>query len=110
MSRDTLGEFEKLVLLAVLQLGAEAYGATVIREIEHRTGRTASSGATYVVLRRLEKKGMVTSEFGDPTPERGGRPKKFYAVRAAGLEALREARREWDAMSEGLDALLEPES
>jgi PadR family transcriptional regulator PadR len=107
MSRDTLGEFEKLVLLAILQRGGDAYGATVIQEIERRTGRTASSGATYVVLRRLEKKGMIASSFGESTPERGGRPKKYYSVRAAGLEALREARRAWDAMAEGLDAVLE---
>lgn len=105
MSRDTLGEFEKLVLLAILQRGVDAYGATVIQEIERRAGRTASSGATYVVLRRLEKKGLVTSSFGEPTPERGGRPKKYYTVRAAGIKAIREARREWDAMSEGLDVL-----
>lgn len=110
MSRDTLGEFEKLVLLAILQRGGDAYGATVIREIERRTGRTASSGATYVVLRRLEKKGMIASSFGEPTAERGGRPKKYYTVRAAGLEALRVARRAWDAMAEGLEAVLEAES
>lgn len=107
MSRDTLGEFEKLVLLAILQRGSDAYGATVIQEIERRTGRTASSGATYVVLRRLEKKGMIASSFGEPTPERGGRPKKYYTVRAAGVEALREARREWDAMTKGLATFLE---
>ncbi len=107
MSRDTLGEFEKIVLLAILQRGKDAYGATVIQEIERRTGRAASSGATYVVLRRLEKKGMIASAFGDPTPERGGRPKKYYTVRRSGLEALRDARREWDAMTEGLGTVLE---
>jgi len=110
MPRDTLGEFEKLVLLAILQRGRDAYGATIIQELERRTGRTASSGATYVVLRRLEQKGMIASSFGEPTPERGGRPKKYFTVRKAGLEALREARREWDAMSEGLEGFLRAEA
>jgi len=106
---DSLGEFEKLVMLAVLRLGPTAYGATIIEEMERRIGRAASAGAVYVALRRLEKKGMVSSRLGDPSPTRGGRPKRFFVVQAAGRDALRRAQREWDAMAEGLGALLEPE-
>ena len=106
--RAALGEFEKLVLLAILRLGDEAYGVTVIEELERRTGRAAAPGAVYVALRRLEQKGMVSSRLGDPTPERGGRAKRFLRVEPPGLGALREARAEWEAMSAGLDGLLEP--
>lgn len=83
MSRSSLGEFEKLVMLAVLQLGEGAYGATIIQELETRTGRTTSAGGAYVALRRLEKKGFVTSRLGPPSSERGVRPKRFFAVGAA---------------------------
>ena len=106
MSRDSLGEFEKLVLLAVVRLGGEAYGAPIIREIEDRTGRTVTAGAVYVALRRLEKKAVVRSEFGPPTPERGGRPKRFFQITSHGLRTLQAARREWEAMTAGLEGLL----
>lgn len=103
---ETLGGFEKLLLLAVLQLGEDAYGAAIFEELSERTRRTVSPGAVYVTLRRLEKKAMLRARPGESTPERGGRPKKVYAIEHAGLEALREARREWDAMADGLDGLL----
>lgn len=102
----TLGGFEKLLLLAVLQLGERAYGAAIFDELAARTDRDSSPGAVYVALRRLETKGMVRSRSGEPTPERGGRAKKIYSMEPAGLEALREARREWNAMADGLDAAL----
>jgi PadR family transcriptional regulator, regulatory protein PadR len=108
LPRGGLGEFERLVLLAILRLGERAYGATVIEELERRTQRAVASGAVYVALRRLEQKGMVSSHLGDPTPERGGRAKRFLRVEASGLEALREARAEWEAMTAGLEGLLEP--
>lgn len=107
---DTLGGFEKLLLLAVLRLGNDAYGAAIFEEIESRTGRAVSPGAVYVALRRLQAKGMLSSRSGDPTPERGGRAKRIYTLRQEGLDALRDARREWDAMAEGLDVFLEGES
>ena len=110
MPRDMLGEFEKLLMLAIMRLANDAYGATIIREIELRTGRTVTSGAVYVALKRLEGKGFVRSEFGPPTPERGGRPKRFFQVTPYGLRALQAARREWDAMVAGLEGLLESES
>lgn len=107
MPRHTLGEFEKLVLLAILRLGPDAYGATVLREIEERTGRTVTAGAAYVALRRLEKKLAVRSQLGQPTPERGGRPKRFFQVTPRGLRTLQAAAKEWEAMVAGLDGLLE---
>ena len=110
MSKDSLGEFERLVLLAILHLGADAYGATIIQELERRTGRTASAGAMYVALRRLERKGSVTSELGEPSPQRGGRPKRYFTVRPTGREVLRKAQSEWVAMTRGLEEILEPEA
>lgn len=107
---ETLGEFEKLLLLAVLRLGDDAYGAAVIHELERRTGRDVSSGAVYVALRRLEDKGMLTSEVGEPTPARGGRAKRYYSVRREGRVALKETRAAWDAMLDGLEAELEAEA
>jgi DNA-binding PadR family transcriptional regulator len=106
----SIGDFEKLVLLAILQLGEGAYGASVLDELERRTGRSVSDGAVYVALRRLEEKGLVTSFTGNATAERGGRPRKYLRVEGGGLEALREARREWDALAQGLDDLLGAES
>jgi DNA-binding PadR family transcriptional regulator len=106
VSKTSLGEFEKLVMLAVLHLGPEAYGATILREMEERTGRAVSAGAVYVALRRLEKKGLVTSRLGDPSPRRGGRPKRFFAVNPEGIEALRRAQEDWTAMANGLEEVL----
>lgn len=107
---ETLGGFEKLLLLAILRRRDDAYGAALFEEIEERTGRAVSPGSVYVALRRLEKKGLIRGRRGDARPERGGRPKKHYRLEPAGLEALRETRREWDAMAEGLDRLLGGES
>lgn len=109
MSRDTLGAFETLVLMAVLHLGEEAYGAAIIQELERRTDRSASAGAVYVAVRRLEKKGLVVSTRGRPTPGRGGRPKRLVRVTSDGLEALRAASRDWEAMARGLEGVLEAE-
>lgn len=107
---DTLGGFEKLLLLAILRLKEEAYGAAIFEELERRTDRETSPGAVYVTLRRLEAKGMIRGAAGRPTPERGGRAKKIYSIEPAGLHALRSARREWDAMAAGLDGMLTEES
>jgi len=103
MPRDQLGEFEKLVLLALLQLQGESYGAEILDEIEDRTGRTASSGALYVALRRMEKKGLLSSRFGDPTPERGGRAKRFFKVEPEGVRLLKESHEVWERMARGLE-------
>jgi PadR family transcriptional regulator PadR len=106
VSKNSLGEFEKLVMLAVLRLGNEAYGATIIQELEERTGRTVSAGAVYVALRRLEKKALVSSHLGEPSPRRGGRPKRFFSVNPEGVEALRRAQEDWTAMARGLQEVL----
>lgn len=107
MSRESIGEFEQLVLLAVLRLGDEAYGVSVLEEIRGRTGRTVLRPAVYVALRRLEKKGLLRSREGAPLPERGGRARKFYEVEPAGLELLRESRDSLLNMWEGLQAVLD---
>lgn len=83
-----LGEFEQITLLALLRLEPDAYGASIRREIEARTGRQVLLGAVYTTLERLERKGLVAHWIGEPTPERGGRRKKFYRLQPAGAEAL----------------------
>jgi len=99
---DFLGEFEQVVLLAVLRLEGEAYAVPVLREIEKRTRRSVARGALYVTLERLEEKGYLASRLADPTPERGGRPKRFYQVKPAGLNALNHSRSALQRMWEGL--------
>jgi DNA-binding PadR family transcriptional regulator len=101
--RRYLGELEQIVLWAVLRLGDEAYGVPIRLEIEGRTGRSLTVGALYRTLDRLEAKGYVTSKFGDPTPERGGRSKRYFTVRPSGLRALRASRNTLLAMWDGLD-------
>lgn len=103
MARTTnLGEFEQIVLLAILRLGDEAYGVAIREEIRCRTGRSTAPGALYTTLDRLEQKGFVSSRLGDPTPERGGRAKRFYAVSAAGAAAVERAQRSYQSLLKGL--------
>jgi DNA-binding PadR family transcriptional regulator len=99
--RDHLGEFEQLVLLAILRLEANAYGMTLRREIEKRAGRATSIGALYLTLDRLEQKGLIRSELGEATPERGGRAKRFFTVNASGRQALKKSLTEIRRMAEG---------
>ena len=101
--REHLGEFEQIVLLAVLRLSDEAYGMLIRREIEKRTNRLLTVGALYRTLDRLEEKSLITSWFGDPTPERGGRSKRYFKVEPLGMRALQESRQALAAMWEGLD-------
>jgi DNA-binding PadR family transcriptional regulator len=101
--RDYLGEFEHIVLLAVLRLGKEAYGVTVRQEIEARTGREVSIGAAYATLDRLEGKGYVQSYAGDPTPERGGRSKRFFEITSKGVAAVNRTHRALQSMIKGVD-------
>ena len=86
------GEFEMVVMLTLLHLGDRAYGMTIRLAIEERTGRSVSIGAVYTTLRRLQRKGFVSSQLGEPSPSRGGRAKKYFALEAEGLEALRRSR------------------
>lgn len=105
MARQSLGEFEQLVLLACVRLGADAYAVPIIDEITARTGRNTSHAAVYVALKRLEKKGLVNSRMGDPVAERGGRSKRHFEVLPEALEQLRASRdallRMWDGVEAG---------
>ena len=107
MNRDlqALGEFEQMVLLAVLGAGQDedAYGINIHAELEARTKRRTSRGAVYMTLDRLEKKGLLQSHLTDPTPERGGRAKRCYRVTKPALEALRASRRALINLWEGLE-------
>jgi PadR family transcriptional regulator PadR len=101
--RDYLGEFEHIVILALLRLGEGAYGVTVRQEIEKRIDREVSIGAIYATLDRLEAKGYVKSQIGEPTPERGGRSKRFFHVTAKGTLALNRTHRAVRRMMQGLE-------
>jgi PadR family transcriptional regulator, regulatory protein PadR len=100
-----LGEFEQLILLAILRLGDRAYGVTIRTEISERAGRTVAPGALYTTLDRLEDKGLVKSRVGEPTPQRGGRAKRFFTVTASGAKALARAQHAFQRLLEGLDVL-----
>jgi PadR family transcriptional regulator, regulatory protein PadR len=101
--RDYLGEFEHVIVLALLRLEDRAYGVTVRQEIELRTKREVSIGAVYATLDRLETKGYVKSRRGDPTPERGGRSKRFFRVTAKGVAAVNRTQRALHSMTAGLE-------
>ena len=102
-----LGDFEQLVLLGVLRLEDEAYGAAIRQEIHARSGRDVSINAVYTTLDRLEKKGLLESWTGEPTAQRGGRRRKFYALRPAGTAAIRQAYEAFQSMADGLKARLD---
>ena len=107
MGRGT-GEFEHLLLWALLRLGDDAaYGGRIRREIEERTGRTVSPGAVYTALDRLERRGMVTSWLGEPTPHRGGKRKRHYAILPEGIAEIRSMHEAFARMSRGLKPKLE---
>ncbi len=101
------GEFEQLLLFGILRLGDGAYGVTIRREIEERTGRQVSVGAVYTTLHRLEERGFVSARVGEPTAERGGRRKKYYALEPAGVAALNRSYRNLREMAKGLAPRLE---
>src|SRR5260370_25887891 len=103
--RDYLGEFEHIVILALLRLADRAYGVTVRQEIEARTRREVSIGAIYATLDRLEAKGYVKSVLGEPTPERGGRSKRFFKVTAKGMLAVNRTHPPIQNMVQGLDLI-----
>jgi len=103
MSEGRLREFEELVLLAVLIAGHEAYGAALQEILAEEADRDVSLGAIYTALDRLGRKGLVTSEMGDPTPVRGGRRKREYRLTPEGLEHVRDARRIRDRMWERVE-------
>ena len=101
-----LGEFELLVLLATLNLGEDAYPVSIAGEIETRTGRHASRTSVLVTLERLEDKELVTSRYGDPTPQRGGRAKRYFRATRRGVQAVRKSLARIEAMTSGLNVVL----
>ena len=102
MSRQSLGHFELLVMLALLRQGEEAYGVPIRQEIAACTDRNPSPGALYTTLERLEEKGLVRSRFGDPTPERGGRAKRYFTLTTRGGQALARAQQSYQRLLEGV--------
>ena len=105
---EFLGEFEQLVLLALIRLGEGAYGMAVRREIETRADRDVSIGAVYATLDRLEEKGLVKSRLGEASDARGGRAKKCFSITAAGARALEKSQQAFRQMLEGLPARWNP--
>jgi PadR family transcriptional regulator len=97
-SREFLGQHELLVMLAVLRLGRDAYGVPIATEIANRTGREMLQGSVYATLERLEGKGLVVSELGEATPQRGGRAKRYFRLTAEGVRQVREAQRALEAL------------
>ncbi len=100
---EFLGEFEQVVLLVVARLEGGAYGMTIRQEIDERTSHDVAIGSVYSALDRMEKKGLVASEVGDPTPERGGRAKRYYRLRRLGVLALTRSRETHAKLWEGLE-------
>jgi PadR family transcriptional regulator, regulatory protein PadR len=105
VARDYLTDFELMLLLATLRVGDEAYGVTIAREIEASGERSVMLGAVYTGLDRLEANGLVASTVGAPTPERGGRAKRYFRVTPAGLKAIRQAKRSFTRLWSGIPAL-----
>ncbi len=103
--RTHLGEFELIVMLALLRVGEDAYGVPIARAIEEGTRREVAIGSVYAALERLEQKGLVASRLGEPTPERGGRAKRYFRVTAAGLRRVRAAQKALVALWQGLPQL-----
>lgn len=98
-----LGELQTLVVLAALRLGEEAYAVSIADEIEKQTGRSVDRASVYVTVRRLEDRGLVSTRFGDPLPERGGRARRYVTVEPAGIAAVGGARQSIDRLATGLD-------
>ncbi len=102
MNQKTLGEFEHVVLLALLRLESNAYGAAIRQLLQSEIDRDVALGALYSTLERMEKKALVVSKFGDATAQRGGRPKRFFTVTAEGKAALKQAKQAMDTMWQGV--------
>ena len=104
---DSIGELEQLVMWAVLRLDDEAYGTSIRQDLKVRGNRDVSPGAIFTTLERLEGRGLVTSRYGEATPERGGRPKRFYRLTPEGRRALGKALATVKRMARGLEPKLE---
>ena len=99
----SLGEFEQVVLLAILRLGENAYGVTIGAEITVCTGRESAPGALYTTLERMEDKGLISSRLGDPTAQRGGRAKRYFILNSKGLAAITRAQQSYRRLLEGCE-------
>lgn len=106
MARDLLTDLELMILLAVMRVGEGAYGVTITREIEQTTGRGVAVAVVYTTLDRLEERGLVTSFIGDPTPERGGRAKRFFRVTAKGVRQARDTQTALTALWNGVPHMM----
>lgn len=107
MTGQTLGEFEHQVLLAILRHGREAYSVSIVRELEERTGKEASTSSVYVALRRLERKGLLSSRLEKPEESGEPYPRRYFRLTDAALEPLRKSRRAYLRLWEGLEPVLD---
>ena len=105
MQPSSLGEFEQIVLLAILRLGDNAYGATIRSEIAACTGREPAPGALYTTLDRMGEKAILRSWLGEATPQRGGRAKRYFGLTKTGRAALIKAQQAYRKLMDGLDLL-----
>jgi len=104
-TRTHIGDFELIVMLVLLRLGDNAYGVSISREIEERCGREVALGSVYATLERLQQKGLVSSELGEPTPERGGRAKRYFRLTRKGLREVRQTKKALVELWSGLPEL-----
>lgn len=109
MSRDGLGEFEHMVLLAILRQGGESYSVPIVLELEEHAGRDVAPAAVYIALRRLEKRGLLRSRLVE-SDEETGRPRRYFTLEDEALEKLREARRAFASLWDGVEPALEGRS
>jgi DNA-binding PadR family transcriptional regulator len=107
VGRDALGEFEHQILLAILQQGGESYSVPIVVELEERAGREVTQAAVFIVLRRLEEKGLLRSRMEGGEEEGTGRTRRYFRITAAGMRRLRDSRRVLLRMWEGLDTALD---
>ena len=107
MGKETLGELEHQVLLALLRREGDAYSAPIVLELEKRTGREVAASAVYIALRRLEDEGLVTSELRSPGPDEGGRHRRYFQPTDEGVALLRRARRQLVRLWDGLEPVLD---
>jgi PadR family transcriptional regulator len=107
MGRSALGEFEHQVMLAILRLGKEAYSVPIVAELEARTGREVSTSAVYIALRRLEKRQMLVSRLESPEDSGEPYPRRWFSLTAAAMEPLRESRRAYLSLWDGLEPALD---
>ena len=107
MSQKPLGEFEHQVLLAILRLGGESYSAPVVLELEERSGREVAQAAVFIVLGRLEEKGLLSSRLEDAATTGSGRTRRYFKLEPVGLERLRESRQIMERFWEGFEEVLE---